>query len=90
MVQALHMMNSTALNTKITASEGRARLLAASKATEDEIITDLYLSAYNRRPTDAERALAKRAFTAKDATRQSAVEDILWALLNSAEFVFNH
>lgn len=90
MVQALHLMNSTALNTKITASEGRARLLAAGKATEDDIISDLYLSAYNRPPTDAERALAKRAFAAKDATRQSAVEDILWALLNSAEFVFNH
>ncbi len=90
MVQALHLMNSSALNTKISASDGRARLLAASKATEDDIITDLYLSAYNRRPTDAERALAKRAFTAKDATRQSATEDILWALLNSAEFVFNH
>jgi hypothetical protein len=90
MVQALHLMNSTALNAKITSSEGRARLLAAGKATEDEIITDLYLSAYNRRPTDEERALAKKAFTAKDATRQSATEDILWALLNSAEFVFNH
>ena len=90
MVQALHMMNSTKLNTKVTATDGRARLLAASKATEDEIVRDLYLSAFNRPPTAEELALAKRAFTAKDATRQSAAEDILWALLNSAEFVFNH
>ena len=90
MVQALHMMNSTKLNTKVIASDGRARLLAASKATEEDIVRDLYLSAYNRKPTAEELALALKAFTAKDATRQSAAEDILWALLNSAEFVFNH
>lgn len=90
MVQALHMMNSTKLNAKVTAAEGRARQLAAGKATEEDIVKELYLSAYNRRPTDEELVLAKKAFTAKDATRQSAVEDLLWALLNSAEFVFNH
>lgn len=90
MVQALHLMNSTRLNTKVTASDGRARLLAASKATEENIVTDLYLSAYNRKPAKEELALALKAFTAKDATRQSATEDILWSLLNSAEFVFNH
>ena len=90
MVQALHMMNSTKLNTKVIATDGRARLLAASKASEEAIVTDLYLSTYNRKPTDEELALAKTAFTAKAATRQSATEDILWALLNSAEFVFNH
>ncbi len=90
MVQALHLMNSTRLNTKVTATDGRARLLAASKSTEEQIVTDLYLSAYNRKPTSEELALALKAFTAKNATRQSATEDILWALLNSAEFVFNH
>jgi len=74
----------------VTAAEGRAHQLAAGKASEDDLITELYLSAYSRRPTDDERAAAKRAFTAKDATRQSATEDLLWALLNSAEFVFNH
>jgi hypothetical protein len=90
MVQALHMMNSTKLNTKVIASDGRARLLAASNATSEAIVTDLYLSAYNRKPTTEELAIATKVFAAKGTTRQSAAEDILWALLNSAEFVFNH
>ena len=32
----------------------------------------------------------KRGFSAPDATRKSAIEDVMWALLDSAEFVFNH
>jgi hypothetical protein len=34
--------------------------------------------------------IATAAFSGADATRQSATEDVFWALLNSAEFVFNH
>jgi len=33
---------------------------------------------------------ARAAFELPGATRRSAAEDVLWALLNSAEFVLNH
>ena len=51
---------------------------------------DLYLSTYSRYPMADERQLALGAFKVQGATRQTATEDLLWALLNSAEFVFNH
>jgi len=89
-VQALHLMNSNKLQSKIAHSEGRAKKLADSKLSEKEIITELYLAAYNRYPVQEELEAAFKTFSSKDNTRKSAIEDVMWALLNSAEFVFNH
>ncbi|QDU94679.1 DUF1553 domain-containing protein [Lignipirellula cremea] len=88
--QVLHLMNGPLVSDKITDPAGRAAALAASDRTPAEIIAALYLAAYGRPPTDAEQAAAATAFTAPDATRRSAAEDILWSLINSAEFVLNH
>ncbi len=89
-VQALHLMNSKRLQSKIASDDGRARALAKGTLTEKEIVNELYLSIYNRPPIDDELSVALKVFSAKDATRQTATEDVMWALLNSAEFVFNH
>jgi len=89
-VQALHLMNSTRLHEKISGGEGRAARLAATTATPSEIITELYLAAFNRPPLAEELSIATRCFGDSASTRQPAIEDVMWALLNSAEFVFNH
>jgi hypothetical protein len=89
-VQSLHMMNSRALQDKLSSKEGRVKELAESKATPEEIVTELYLSALSRFPTGEELATAAEVFSAEKATRQTATEDVLWALLNSPECVFNH
>ncbi len=89
-VQALHLMNSNRLQSKIASSEGRAKKLAEGKLPEKEIISEIYLAAYSRYPVEEEMGIALKAFSAKDATRKSAIEDVMWALINSAEFVFNH
>jgi hypothetical protein len=44
----------------------------------------------SRIPSEEEVRRATAAFSAKDATRQTATEDVFWSLLNSAEFVLNH
>lgn len=89
-VQALHLMNSNDLQARITHPDGQAARLAASERSPQEIITELYLATYNRFPEPEELRLASEAFSATDATRASATEDVMWALINSAEFVFNH
>ena len=89
-VQSLHLMNSKALQTKLSQKTGRARQLADSTKSPREIVAELYLATLSRLPTDEEMTLATAAFTGPEVTRQSATEDVFWALLNSAEFVFNH
>ena len=70
--------------------EFEVKRLADSKQSPHELITELYLAALSRCPTQDELHAAARFFEAPGATRQTATEDILWALLNSPEFVFNH
>lgn len=102
-VQALHLMNSPNLTRKITSDEGRVAKLAAGKMTNVEVVEELYLLAYCRLPNDAEKAAcvarfekaprpvgssADRAATTAAAKRREVVEDLLWGLLNTPEFVF--
>lgn len=91
-VQSLHLMNSRLLQEKLAskAATARTQRLAESKLTPEEIVTELYLTCYSRPPTDEEMKIATGAFTAEGTTRRAATEDVLWSLLNSAEFVFNH
>jgi len=88
--QVLHLLNAPLINDKITAPTGRAVRLAARDLSPEKIIAELYLAAFGRLPREDEMAAARAAFDADGATRRSATEDVLWALLNSAEFVLNH
>ena len=85
--QALHTLNGDTLATKISDKAGRiAKLLEAQKPHE-EIVVDLYLSALCRSPSEAELA-ASREFLADSASPQECYEDLLWALLNSKQFLY--
>jgi len=87
-VQVLHLMNSPNLHRKVTDDKGRAAALAASKKTPEEIVDELYALVYSRVPSEAERKVCVKVFAEQGITRRRAVEDLMWALLNTPEFVF--
>jgi len=87
-VQALHLMNSENLLKKVTSDSGRAARLAASKRSTPEIVEELYLLTFARRPTPEEHAVAEKYFATEGLERRAAVQDLLWALLNTPEFVY--
>jgi hypothetical protein len=89
MAQALHLMNSSATMRKIQDRGGRAAQLAHSALPPDRIVDQLYLATLSRLPSDGERKLMLQAF-AEATDRREAAEDVLWMLLNTKEFVFNH
>ncbi|MEZ6130487.1 MAG: DUF1553 domain-containing protein [Planctomycetaceae bacterium] len=86
--QALHLLNAPEIMDRIAHRHGRVRRLAESEKSPADIIDELYLATLSRHPTAAEQQLMRQAFEQSD--RRAAGEDVLWALLNSREFVFNH
>ena len=88
LAQVLLLANSEEVENKIAAGDGRiAKLLKAKKAMP-EIVEELYLTAYTRLPTAEEK---KRTLSLIDKVenKQQALEDVLWAILNTREFMFN-
>jgi hypothetical protein len=89
-VQALHLMNSNELQAKLAHDQGRVAQLANSDLPPEDVIRNLYLALYSRLPLPEEIETASKIFHTESANRRLAIEDLMWALLNSAEFVFNH
>jgi hypothetical protein len=99
--QSLHLMNAADVKAKLAASQGRADLLAKSTAPEAEKIRELYLAAFAREPREEELQIT-RGYLAQPrldaqgqpleagAAQRRAYEDILWALMNTKEFLYNH
>ena len=54
-----------------------------------EAIIELYLTAYSRMPTASETSKTIEFIQAQEDKRK-ALEDVLWTILNSKEFMFNH
>ena len=99
--QSLHLMNAADVKAKLTTSGGRAERLAKDTKPEALKIRELYLAAFAREPMSHEQSVAEDylARPRQDAAgkplapgqaRRLAYEDLLWALINTKEFLYNH
>ena len=101
LAQALHLLNAKDIQEKLASDSGAAAKLAADPRSDDDKLRELYLIAYARAPEASELTLAKAHIDKprKDAegkpldpakAKRQGYEDILWAVLNTKEFLFNH
>ncbi len=89
LAQVLLLSNSEEIENKIAAGNGRVARLVREKKPIRDAIEELYLAAYARypRPEELNRTLGH---VEGQANRQQALEDVLWAIINTKEFMFNH
>lgn len=85
-VQALHLMNSDGLQRKLSAKSPWLEGLVVKPAPE--AVEEIYLRLFSRKPADNERQIALTHLGEKP--DRVKIEDLVWSLLNSAEFVLNH
>lgn len=99
LAQVLLLANSDEIENKIGAGDGRAARLAKESTPAPAAIEQLYLATLSRRPSDAEARktveyvegqVAAATPDRRSAAAQAALEDVLWTLINSKEFLFNH
>ena len=89
LAQALQLINGPTINEKIRNPNNRLGKLAAAKKTDPEILNELYFTALARAPLPAE-VNAALGHVNKATDKRKAWEDVLWALLNTREFLFRH
>jgi hypothetical protein len=86
--QVLHLANSAAVEAKVSAGNGRVAKLMEKKTPPAQAVDEIYLAAFSRQPTAEERRTALEHLGRSDPRR--GLEDIVWALINSREFLLNH
>lgn len=99
--QSLHLINGADIRAKLAHPKGRAERLARDTRPAEARIKELYLAAFAREPRPAELKTALdylaeprvnaagKPVDAQRAAREN-FQDLLWALMTTKEFLFNH
>lgn len=101
LAQSLHLMNAADVKSKLASANGRADQLNKAEMSDPDRIREIYLAAFSREPTAEEirisdtyvlkpRADAEGKPLDSQRAKRQGYEDLLWALLNTKEFLYNH
>jgi hypothetical protein len=89
LAQALQLINGPTVNDKVRNPNNRLGQLLAAKKSDEEILTELYFTALARAPLEDEKRIALE-HVGKREDKRKAWEDVMWALINTREFLFRH
>ncbi|MES2792753.1 MAG: DUF1549 and DUF1553 domain-containing protein [Planctomycetota bacterium] len=101
LAQSLHLINAAEIKAKLASPTGRAERLNKETTPVEAKVRELYLAAFSReaRPDELKTALAYLAEPRTDAdgkpieaakASRENFQDLIWALINTKEFLFNH
>ena len=92
MVQVLHLANGDTLNGRLRDKDSPlVASLSADGVAVEKIIEEVYMRCFSREATTEEKVALQEVFAeAPVEERRAAIEDLLWALMTSREFLFQH
>lgn len=88
--QALHLLNGDSVHQKIARSKIVNKWLETDKLEPAKVLDRIYLRSLARLPDPQEREAVDAMLAVEGANAVAVLEDVLWAVLNGREFVFNH
>ena len=94
-------MNASDIKAKLATGGGRADRLAKLESPVEDRIRELYKAAFSREPRDDEMKVAVDYLAEPQvdaagnpinpqAAAVNSFQDLIWALINTKEFLFNH
>lgn len=87
--RVLEMKNGPFVRAKIQAADNRLGKLLARKLPDGEVLNELFLATLSRMPLEDEARAALDVVQAAT-NKRAAWESVLWALLNTNEFLFRY
>ncbi len=89
LMQRLHFLNSTHIQNKIYKSQFVRRTIKNTQ-DNDQLVKLVYVAVLSRMPAEKEHETALEYIKNSGLGRENAVGDIIWALINTKEFMFRH
>ena len=90
LAQSLHLLNAAELKAKLASPTGRAERLAKEDKPAEAKVRELYLAAFSREPRPQELKTAIDYLNEPGTAANANYQDLIWALINTKEFLFNH
>jgi hypothetical protein len=87
--QTFQLISGPILNDLLARADNRLRDWLNSKSDPDTLIEEIFWTILNRAAQPTERAALKKHLTNSDRLRAN-LEDVVWSLLSSPEFVLRH